>query len=199
MASSQTAIYNMAIGMVGGTRVNSPVGDSVELNVLNEIWPVALDDVIAGRDWSFARKVALLNPVPDPLILLGQNRACFAVPSDSMALRQISDSTDFDPDNLHEWEIQEQVVIVESSPGAALWAKYTKNLREPAFFDGPFISCLVARLAAELALPITNSKSTFELLWNLYVQRLNKSTTHNGMQGTRIKLAKGKLSRAHGR
>lgn len=198
MASDQRAIYNMAIGMVGGTRCTSLSDTSVEVTVLNEIWPVAVDDAISGRDWSFARKVALLAPVPDPLTLLGQNRACFAVPNDSAALRQISDSLDFDPDNAYEWEIQGQVIVVDSSPGAVLWARFTRILREPALFDGPFIACLVARLAAELALPITNSKTTFEMLWKLYEDRLSSSSTHNGMQGKRTRFAKGKLSRAHG-
>lgn len=199
MASNQTAIYNMAIGMVGGTRCTGPADvNVVEVLILNEVWPVAVDDVIAGRDWSFARKVALLVPVPDPLTLLGQNRACFAVPNDSAAVRQISDSLDFDPDNAYEWEIQEQIIIIDSSPGAVLWARYTKTLRDPAFFDGPFVACLVARLAAELALPITNSKSTFESLWKLYLSRLSGSATHNGMQGKRTRFARGKLSRAHG-
>ena len=121
MASSQTAIYNVAIGMVGGTRCTSTSDASVEVTVLNEIWPMAVDDTIAGRDWSFARKIALLVPVPDPLILLGQNRACFALPVGNAAMRQVSDSTDFDPDDAYEWEIQERTIIVaDSAPSEVL-------------------------------------------------------------------------------
>ena len=201
MAAGQLSIYNMAIGMVGGTRAMSLEDDTtiglVEVALLNEMWPTVVDDVVAGRDWSFARTIALLNPVPDPLTLNGINRACYALPANSATIRQIGDTPDFDPG--YEWEIQGQIIVVDSAPSAALWARYTRVTRETALFDGPFVSCLVARLAAELALPIANSKAMFEKMWALYMKRLVDSTTTNAMQGKRVAFAPGRLSRAHNR
>ncbi len=199
MSSSQTAIYNMAIGMVGGTRVISTEGDSVELAVLNEIWPVAVDDVVAGRDWSFARTVALLNEVPDPLANVGQVRPCYALPIDSAVVRQVDDTTDFNSDPGYDWDVEGQIIVVKSAVSGILWARYTKAVRETALFDGPFISCLVARLAMELALPVTNSKAMFETMYALYKSRLKDSTTTNAMQGKRTAFSTGKLSRARNR
>ena len=201
MAAGQLSIYNMAIGMVGGTRAMSLEDDTtiglVEVALLNEMWPTVVDDVVAGRDWSFARTIALLNPVPDPLTLNGINRACYALPANGATVRQISDTPDFYPG--YEWEIQGQIIVVDSAPSAALWARYTRVTRETALFDGPFVSCLVARLAAELALPIANSRAMFEQMWALYMKRLVDSTTTNAMQGKRVAFAPGRLSRARNR
>lgn len=202
MAANQVAIYNMAIGMVGGNRITSLADDesgSVECAILNEVWTTAVDDAIAGRDWSFARTVAKLAVVPDPLVGLGQNRACFQLPIDAATLRQVDDNLDFSSNPTYVWEIQGRVIVVDSSVGATLWGRYTKITRDVSLFDGPFVTCLVARLAAELALPITNSKVTFELLWNLYAKRLQNSTTTNSMQGIRQPFKDGKLTRARNR
>lgn len=200
MAASQLSIYNMAIGMVAGTRAMSLADDEtglVEVALLNELWPTAVDDVIAGRDWSFARKVAMLTPVPDPLTTLGQNRACYAVPIDSATIRQIGDSLDFDPG--YEWEIQGQIIVVQAAVSAVLWVRYTRIVRETALFDGPFTACLVARLGFELALPIANSKPLFDKLYGLYIKRLGDSTITNAMQGKRTPFAPGRLTRARNR
>jgi hypothetical protein len=199
MAANQVAIYNMAIGMVGGTRIMSLADDesgSVECAILNEVWATAVDDAIAGRDWSFARTVGKLNAVPDPLAGLGQNRACYQLPTDAATLREVDDNLDFASNPQYQWEIQGRVIIVDAAASSILWARYTKITRDVALFDGPFVACLVARLAAELVLPITNSKPNFELLWNLYAKRLQNSTTTNSMQGVRRPFKSGKLLRA---
>lgn len=202
MATGQLSIYNMAIGMVGGTRAMSLADDVtiglVECAILNELWPTAVDDVVAGRDWTFARTIAKLNAVPDPLTLLGQNRPCYALPPNCAAVRKIGDTLDFEES--YEWEIQGQVIVIlKSAAAGALWVKYTRITRETALFDAPFVACLAARLGFELALPIANSKTLFDRLYALYIQRLGDSTTTNSMQGVNTQFTPGKLSRARNR
>lgn len=203
MASSQVAIYNMAIGMVGGTRAMSTADSHDEVTLLNELWPTAVDDVVASRDWSFARTVALLAPTPDPL---GLDRATFAIPGDAATIRQVGD--DSTCDNELEWTIENGIILVTRvSPGLAgpssgsgptvAWGRYTKQTREVGLFDGPFVAALVARLAFELALPIAQSRPMFEALSALYVARLKMADTTDGMQGKHVPFTRGKLSRAH--
>lgn len=209
MATNQVSIYNMAIGMVGGKRIMSLVDDepndelgtegSLECALLNELWTTCVDDVVAGRDWSFARAIRLLTSVTDPLASDGLDRPCFALPGDYAAIRQIDDNPDFDSNPGYDWEIQDGVIVIPGGAPGAMWCRYTRITRDPAKFDGPFTSCLVARLASELALPIAHSRPMFEMLTKLYAARLQLSTTSNSLQGRRTPLKTGKLIQSRGK
>jgi hypothetical protein len=183
--------------MVGGKRITSVDDSSVEAILLKELWPMAVDDTIAARDWSFARKVSELMPIVDPT---GEDRATFAIPLNAAVIRHVG--SDVTVDNELDWEIENGVILIKNalgSPPSVAWARYTVQTREPGLFDAPFTACLAARLAMELAIPIANSGTLFDRLVALYNVRLMQGATTNSMQGKRVPFQHGNLIRAHSR
>jgi len=61
---------------------------------------------------------------------------------------------------------------------------YIKRITDPNEFDALFISAYTARIAAELALPITGSNTASNAMWQLYERKVREARTVDSQEGT---------------
>lgn len=61
--------------------------------------------------------------------------------------------------------------------------KYIGNVQNPNEFDPLFVEALAARIAAELALPLTNDKDIMAAMWQIYQGKITEAELQNAIEG----------------
>ena len=62
-------------------------------------------------------------------------------------------------------------------------AKLLKQVTDTSKFSPLFVQCLQARLAADMAIPLTSNGKLEEAKWTLYNAKLRGATSRDGQQG----------------
>lgn len=61
---------------------------------------------------------------------------------------------------------------------------FLKKITDPNDMDSLFIGAYTAKLAAELAEPVTGSRSLAEQMWQLYERKVREARTIDSQEGT---------------
>jgi hypothetical protein len=72
--------------------------------------------------------------------------------------------------------------------------KYIRRVTPPEDFSAGFVQALAARIAADIAIPVTQSRSMQQDMQALYMKKLNDAGTNDGMQGRNQKKVSTKLT-----
>jgi hypothetical protein len=59
---------------------------------------------------------------------------------------------------------------------------YIYQVENPGLFDPLLVEAIIARLSHNLAYPLTGVASTAELMWKLYLVKLQEARTIDGME-----------------
>ena len=200
MAYSVVGVINMALQRIGVKRIVSLTEDSDQAIAANTVYEYIRDEVLSAKDWKFAkRRVALAQNVATPEY--GYDYA-YTLPSDFLRLCLTKDGDDsFYPsgDYASAWNSDELTIrsrkygysIEALSDGTFcmftdydntdydLYIAYIRKEDNPAKWSPAFINALAFRLAAELALTRTESRSKFSDMMTLYENALKKADEHN--------------------
>lgn len=145
----QTGICNYALVKIGGDTINSITESSRNARALNAVWTPVVDEILAEADWPFAihtKTLALLASAPDRTDYSYQ----FALPSDPPFIRMV-DIPDY-PEIAYEIEGANLLVNAEE-----ITIRYIKRITNTALFPPAFVNALACRLAAEIAIEVTDS------------------------------------------
>jgi hypothetical protein len=69
--------------------------------------------------------------------------------------------------------------------GAPVNLTYTRGVTNPAAFDPLFAETLAARIAAEIAVSLTESLGKAQALWQVYQQKLAEARRRDAQEGVR--------------
>lgn len=150
-------LCSRALLVLGANTIASFGEDTTEVEVASNLYPGVRDALLAGTAWSFAtraRSLAELAQVPTV-----DYAHAYQLPSD--CLRPLSLGGDGQGDGLA-YRIQGGQVHSDAEPPVIL--RYLARVPESAF-PVYFVQALVARLAAEFCLPLTESDSRAEFLY----------------------------------
>lgn len=175
--ASRVSISNLALTILGADRITS-LEDNVEnARRLTAIYDDALEDVLRAHPWNFAiARAQLARLATTPLFeyryeyqLAGN---CLRVLSASDGAKPITD-----------FKIEGRKLLCD---GTDVYIKYIVNVTDPNQYTSQFIYVLSSRLAAEIAYAVTNNKATAELMFELYLTRLNEAKAADAQESSSI-------------
>ena len=185
-------ICNQAIGWLGGNRITSLDDGTTEANLCKDNFEFLRDAVLETVDWSFAKKQVRLTPLTTtPAFRFDQQ---FLQPAD--VLRIITAGAKDDFTDILEWEpgvndSNQQVVYANNTE--VLYLLYVSRQEETTKFPPLFAQALAQRLAADLAIPLTENAGLANRYWQLYERKVIEAANSDGVQGPQQRIKSGTL------
>jgi hypothetical protein len=148
--------------MLGAERITALTDASNTARLCNALYAYVRNSVLTDYPWSFAQKrVALATVAGTPVFTDDMVTIIYQLPTDFLQLNYVSQMG--------------ALVRIESdkllSDTASLKIKYTYELTDTSKFKAKFVEALAARLAAELAVPITSKRTLAESLFTIYYDK----------------------------
>lgn len=204
--ATEVSICNQAISWLGGTLIISLDQDSTEAKLCKANFEHLRDLVLEAKDWTFATKRLQLAKLGTPPVY--GFSAAFAVPSDCIRVLQCSpnpslgtSSTSPGPsreslrigDELRtEWQREGQTIVCDED---TMYARYIFRETDPSKFSPGFVQALAARIAWDIANPLTRSNALEEKMQRKYEMAIDDGGIADGLQGRSHKIRSDGLTR----
>lgn len=168
--TSKVQIINLALNILGENPVISEGDDVKGARVTALLFNDCRDTVLRIHPWNFATKrVRLVAKATAPAF--GYSK-CFALPADFLRLVRLNDGKD-------QYAIEADGLL--SSVDVAN-LRYIARIEDTGRYDPLFVQTLAAYIAAEAALPITNSQSLENMARERFFTKLQEARSVDGME-----------------
>jgi len=152
MSQSPVGICNLALALIGKEPIRNFTDEHNErARMCERFYEATRDRILGAFDWGFARKLAKLQKVVDPNLVIPTNWYAYQLPADCKAPRDVHP-----PGNRQRWRITGDMVLVPLDP-VYLW--YTALVEDASLFSDGFIDMLSIGLAEKLCMPLTHDKA----------------------------------------
>ena len=184
-------IANLALGQLGAGPITSFTDKTVEARLARQYYPLVRDTVLEDHNWTFAiKRVGPLTPLSDKPAF--QFEYAFPLPSD--CLRVVLATWDKKqnytrPQNLI-FQVENNAIMTNMQP---VYVKYIYRVASTLSFSPAFVDALTTRLAAEMALALTNNLNLQDQMYKLYGFKVQVAARSDGMQGTSQRMPPGSL------
>lgn len=169
--ASEVGICNQALAFIGGNLITSLADNTTEAKLCNALYEDVRDAVLESHDWTFA--ITRRNLPASPTAPENGYAKAFPIPSDILRVTDVNGGQD--------WRVEGgNIVTNEGSCKIRAVARIT----DPNSFSSMFVQTLSARLAADLAIPLTQSSKLQEQQYKIYDMKLREAVASDGMQGT---------------
>ena len=161
--ASRIAIANLALTGLGADRIVSLDENTENARRINAIFELCLEDVLRSHPWNFAiqrQQLAKLSTTP----AFGYELE-YLLPGDCLRVLEVSDGTTIRTD----FKIENRKLLTDYD---GVFIKFIGKVTDPTQYTSQFVYVLASRLAAELAYAITNNKTTAEMAYKIYEQKL---------------------------
>jgi len=150
---SETDIANVALRLVGGTRITSLTQATPNANAVNDIYTEIRDNMLEFP-WNFAtQRVELARLSTSPSF--GYDHA-YALPADWLYTISVHDNDGgYGTIDYREEQVASQKVI--STDHSSVYLTYVKRETDPNIMPASFRVALASTLARNLAIPLANS------------------------------------------
>lgn len=176
MALSEVQICNLALGWLGAELITSLGDDNDGAKLCNVNYPSARDTLLEMRDWSFAIKRRILTPLLEPPVHTYSQ--AFLIPADVIRTLMVDDTTF--ADNLLDWTKEGNQILANVEK---IYITYISRITDTVVFTPTFAQALAQRLAADMAIPLTESRTLQESHWALFEAKFEEASTSDSMQG----------------
>ncbi len=192
---SEVKICNQALSLVGSLSSNGTIVDLItsldddtkEAKLCKLNYELVRDSVLSEYEWSFATRWETLpasaNPSP------GEFANEYPLPSDVFGVLFVGQ--DYRHPEL--WRVENNAIRTDA---ATCKCQVIYRVEDTSKFSPLFTAALVARLAAELAIPITNSRTLMETLINIYGGKVKLAASKDSQQGRSRRIRSTWLNRA---
>lgn len=179
--ASQTDIVNYAGVKIGAEAVLSSIDENNKLaRTARAVWAIALEATLAGHPWNFAIGRASLPALLEQPAF-GYARQ-FQRPADMVRLIEVNGA--------HVWGLtpgadapfQYEGDRILTDLGPRLELRYVKRITETSLFSAGFVEALACRLAQEMALPITESATTRQLMEKAFSDAIGEAKGTDGRE-----------------
>lgn len=176
MALSEVQICNLALGWLGAELITSLGDDNDGAKLCNVNYPSARDTLLEMRDWSFAIKRRILTPLLEPPVHTYSQ--AFLIPADVIRTLMVDDTTF--ADSLLDWTKEGNQILANVEK---IYITYISRITDTVVFTPTFAQALAQRLAADMAIPLTESRTLQESHWALFEAKFEEASTSDSMQG----------------
>ena len=184
-----TGIWNMAIGLVGGSPVTGPADDTVEAEQCDLFYDNAREVCLESRDWTFAAKTRQL--AKDAVAVSTEFAYSFTLPSDCLVVRAVTSDA----------KLRQPVVYQKDGNAivtdeATVYIKYTKDITTTTLFSPSFRTAVAHKLAEFISPVLTGDKVLKRTLNQESGELLEGGGAIDGMQGSPKRAFASRLLRA---
>lgn len=182
---SEADICSDALVLLGDSPILSLDDTSDRASACKQLYPRVRDAVLRAHPWKFAQKrAALAQTVTPPAFGYAFS---YQLPVDFLRLIEfVGDRRDVP--FTHEGQL-----VLTDSPQCMI--RYVAKVEDPNLFDSLFVSALSARMAAELAQPITSQSSLMQTMLRLYEAKIQEARTVDSQEQTPDQLVSDVLTR----
>jgi len=172
MAISNVSICNKALYLLGEDEI-ALLTDAVKpARVCNVLFEPVRDALLRQFPWNFAvKRAALSQSTSSPAFGFDYE---YQLPADCLRVLEVQDSR-------ISWKVEGRKLITNSD---TISIRYIARITDPTQYDSQFVDLLSARLASELAIPLTDSNTRFQEMQALYQTRLKAARSSDAQEGT---------------
>jgi len=176
--ATDVSICSNALRRLGDAPITSLTDDTERARLCNALYEDARDTVLRSHPWNFAitrASLAQLSSTP----AYGFSYM-YALPTDPYCLRVLEMEY---PDYIFKIEndaTHGRVLVTDESTAKIL---YVARITNPTLFDAMFTETLTAKMAVDLAYPITGSATVQAQMEKLYQAKLSEARSVDGMEG----------------
>jgi hypothetical protein len=184
----QVGICNLALGWLGEKRITSIDDESTAARLCKDMWTHALDNMIASREWTFARQRfgPIAASVDVPAFYYTKK---FQIPSTVLRVLRVEDAY---AQALEEWQREGDFIVCFDT---TIYMVALVRVADVSSLPAPFAQALAARIAADLAIPVTQNSDLWAKRVQLAAAELQNAATLDGMQGRTVRITQTNLSR----
>jgi hypothetical protein len=175
MALSDIALCSLALIRLGAAPISSFEDGSAEAEITGALYPQARDALLSAYGWSFATGQVALPQLADPP--LADYQYAYALPDDF--LRALSAGSCGRGRGL-EYRIGRNTLQTDSASVLLTYIFRPDESEFPPYFD----TVLIARLAAELCIPLTEDTSRAEMMYSLASTEFARARQIDSQQDT---------------
>lgn len=148
--ASQVQIFNRALIALGQTTTITDIDEeTVPAQLCREIWDTCVDYVLSAHPWSCAK--ARWEIAADATGPLWGPAYYYTRPTDCVAVFEMQDQEEYD------WN--DESGKIATNHGSPIYIMGNRRVTNPADFDASMVEALAYKLAMELAIPLTQSKT----------------------------------------
>ena len=174
MMASPVTVCNEALLKLGAQTILDFTDDSDRARLCNTLYPSVRDTVFRLHKWSCLQKRASL-PKLAAAPAWGFSFQ-YELPADCIKVNR----TGLDEDGLT-WRVEGRALLTDESPVSV---GYTSRIEDVNSWDPLLREAVTARLAAEMALPVTASGSIADKMWSLAAAKIQEARSMNAQEGT---------------
>ena len=182
--ASEVSICNQALGWLGGNLLLSLSDNTVEDKLCNANYAILRDSVMEAAPWTFAQKRAVLTPMAQ-VPPWGYSQQ-FLLPADFLHVEYCGQNGRWEEDDvITDWQKEQSsdgnnVLVCNES---VVYLRYTKHVTDTQLMSSLFTQALAARIAMDLALSLTNSRSMMSSMAEMYSSKMREAVAQDNKQG----------------
>jgi len=174
--ASEVDICNKALISLGASQIISLDAPQTEAVLCKQIYADLRDAVLQAHNWSFAiERVNLPKSGTDPTF-----RYANRYPLPARVLYVVEVNKIQADDETRDWQVEDDAIVTDDNNCSA---KLLKQVADTSKFSPLFIQALQARLAADLAIPLTSNGKLEEAKWSLFNAKMKQAAGRDGQQG----------------
>ena len=177
---SDISIVNQALGFLGASPIISFDDDSKEAALAKANYAPVRDAVLEAYNWTFATKWLAIPALANPP--LSEYANAYQIPPD--VLRILFVGQDYRNPS-RDWRVESGNIVTDDN---AVKVQVVVTVTDPNKFSALFIQALAQRLAGDMAIALTSSRSLADFHYNVYQQKLKDAVTRDGQQGQSRKI-----------
>jgi len=174
--ASEVDICNKALVSLGASVIISLDDEQIEAILCKQLYADLRDSVLQAHDWSWAiERILLPKGGIDPTFRYAN---AYPLPSRVLYVMEVNKVDRNDPTK--DWQVEDDAVVTDDNTCAV---KLLRQVTDTAKFSPLFVQALQARLAADMAIPLTSSGELEKAKWSLYLSKLKEASSRDGQQG----------------
>ena len=174
--ATEVSICSNALRRLGDDPITSLTDDTERARLCNAFYTDARDAVLRSHSWNFAiTRTSLAQLTTKPAYGFAYQ---YAIPSDCMRVLSMEH-----PDyifKIENYSTQGRVLLTDEGTANIM---YVARITNPTLFDSMFVDTLTAKLATDLAYPVTNSVQLQTQMQKLYEYKLSEARSVDGQEG----------------
>jgi len=180
VASSIVEIGANALRLLGADPITS-LGDNTErARLVSALWPQARRAVLRAHPWKFAIEYTTLAKLATGPAWKFKN--AFQLPVEPYCLRVLATSLD---DLDIPWKLSGRTLVTNAGD---VKIEYLADVTDVGAYDSAFEAAVTARLAADLAYPVTSSTSLGAAMWALYTEKMKEARFLDGLEQSPLRV-----------
>ncbi len=176
--ATEVSICSNALRRLGDDPITTLTDDTERARLCNAFYADTRDQVLRSHPWNFAVTRATLAQLSDTPAY--EYSYQYALPNDPYCLRVLEMQYKDYIFKIEHYASQGRVLLTNESTAKIL---YIARVTDTAQFDSMFVDVLTAKLAVDLAYPVTNSVKLQDQMQRLFQQKLSEARSVDGQEG----------------